>query len=291
MKSAIAAARLGLLLAADATRRRADDLSGQPRAILVGADVRPEGRVSRRSRRRRYQGDDQRRGRGRRCSARRPRSSPTRTARPQTAYWIRGAHLATAGRHTVEAMAGADKASVSLGRLRDARRPQGEERHPVHRRRPVDGAPHRGAHPVEGHHRRPLRRRACDRRHALYGAGLHLRHRHRHHRQRQLDERLHDRPQVAASTRSASTAPATKHAGASRRWRPSPSSSSASRHGCRRRHQHRDRGCNARRHGGAYPPALRLRRHRAHVLQGSARRHNGRRSHSVSAQATCGKRG
>ena len=44
--------------------------------------------------------------------------------------------------------------------------------------------------------RRPLRRRARDRRHAAHGAGLDLGHRLDRHRQRQQHERLHHRPQV-----------------------------------------------------------------------------------------------
>ena len=96
-------------------------------------------------------------------------------------------------------------------------------------------------------------------------------HRFHRHRQRQRDDGLHHRPQVAASTRSASTARRTAARSAIPRSRRSPSSPSAARDGRRRRDRHRDRGCDARRHGGAHAPAHRLRRHRAHVLLACSR--------------------
>src|SRR5581483_5205815 len=75
-----------------------------------------------------------------------------------TAYWIRGASLAKPGSYEVTASAGG-KSDRQVGRVRHAS-PARAQRHPVHRRRPVDGAPGGGAGAGEGLGRRALRRRA-----------------------------------------------------------------------------------------------------------------------------------
>ncbi len=100
-------------------------------------------------------------------------------------------------------------AAGRLGGLRH-RTPQGEERHPVHRRRSVDCQPDRGPHPVEGAEGGQVLRTARVRRHAAHGADRHVGRRLDHHRQRERDERLHDRDTSRASTRSASMWPATR---------------------------------------------------------------------------------
>ena len=113
MKSAIAAARLGLLLAAVATPAAAQTIYPLNRAqILVGADfdlkvefpgapASPDVKVP-------IDGED-----AGLVLGKAPEIIANEDGLPQTAYWIRGARLATAGRHTVEAMAGSDKASVA----------------------------------------------------------------------------------------------------------------------------------------------------------------------------------
>ncbi len=106
---------------------------------------------------------------------------------------------------------------------------QGEECHPVHRRWHVDRPPHGGADPVEGHRRRPLRRRACHRRHASHGAGLDLGHRLRSLPTAPTACRP-TRPAInPASMRSACIARATRRRSTIPRSRPSGKSSSARR--------------------------------------------------------------
>jgi alkaline phosphatase len=113
MKSAIAAARLGLLLAAVATPAAAQTIYPLNRAqILVGADfdlkVEFPGAPASADVKVTIDGED-----AGLVLGRTPEIIANEDGLPQTAYWIRGARLATAGRHTVEAMAGSDKASVA----------------------------------------------------------------------------------------------------------------------------------------------------------------------------------
>ena len=113
MKSAIAAARLGLLLAAVATPAAAQTIYPLNRAqILVGADfdlkVEFPGAPASADVKVTIDGED-----AGLVLGKTPEIIANEDGLPQTAYWIRGARLATAGRHTVEAMAGSDKASVA----------------------------------------------------------------------------------------------------------------------------------------------------------------------------------
>ena len=113
MKSAIAAARLGLLLAAVATPAAAQTIYPLNRAqILVGADfdlkVEFPGAAASADVKVTIDGED-----AGLVLGKTPEIIANEDGLPQTAYWIRGARLATAGRHTVEAMAGSDKASVA----------------------------------------------------------------------------------------------------------------------------------------------------------------------------------
>jgi alkaline phosphatase len=113
MKSAIAAARLGLLLAAVATPAAAQTIYPLNRAqILVGADfdlkVEFPGAPASADVKVTIDGED-----AGQVLGKPPEIIANEDGLPQTAYWIRGARLATAGRHTVEAMAGFDKASVA----------------------------------------------------------------------------------------------------------------------------------------------------------------------------------
>ena len=59
-----------------------------------------------------------------------PEIVPNEDGFAQTAYWIRGAHLGTAGKYAVEASAGAAKTSVEWDVFAT---PEGRERHPLHR--------------------------------------------------------------------------------------------------------------------------------------------------------------
>ena len=128
-----------------------------------------------------------------RRSSARPRPRGARGRRRAFGLWLRDVSLAKPGRYEVEATAG-DKPRRDLGGVR----------HPRGRAKNVilfvgDGLSiaHRTAARIcRRAGRRPLRRRARDRRHAAHGAGLDLRHRLDRHRQRQRRERLHDRPQV-----------------------------------------------------------------------------------------------
>ena len=103
---------------------------------------------------------------------------------------------------------------------------QGQERHPVHRRRHVARASRRRAHPVQGHRGRQEPRQARDRRHAAHGAGGDRRHRFDHHRFGELGQRLRHRPQVAPSTRWASMPTAPQARSTIPRSKPSPAWSS-----------------------------------------------------------------
>ena len=113
MKSAIAAARLGLLLAAVATPAAAQTIYPLNRAqILVGADfdlkVEFPGAPESADVKVTIDGEDAGQALGKA-----PEIIANEDGLPQIACWIRGARLATAGRHTVEARAGSAKASVA----------------------------------------------------------------------------------------------------------------------------------------------------------------------------------
>ena len=72
---------------------------------------------------------------------------------------------------------------------------QGEERHPVHRRRALAGASRGCPSALQGHCRGQEPRQACDRRHAAHGAGGDRRLGFDHHRFGERRERLRHRPQ------------------------------------------------------------------------------------------------
>jgi alkaline phosphatase len=113
MKSAIARACFGLLLAAVATPAAAQTIYPLNRAqILTGAnfDLKVEfpGAPSPADVKVTINGEDAAKALGRA-----PEIIANEDGFPQTAYWIRGAHLDTPGKFTVEASAGAAKASVA----------------------------------------------------------------------------------------------------------------------------------------------------------------------------------
>jgi alkaline phosphatase len=113
IKSAIAAARLGLLLVAVATPAAAQTIYPLNCAqILVGADfdlkVEFPGAPASGDVKVTIDGED-----AGQVLGKMPEIIANEDGLPQTAHWIRGARLATAGRHMVEAMAGSAKASVA----------------------------------------------------------------------------------------------------------------------------------------------------------------------------------
>ena len=161
----------------------------------------------------------------------------------------------------------------------------GEERDPVHRRRHVARAPGRGAAAVQRHRRGQGVRQARHGRHAAHGAGRDRRQRFDHHRLRPI--------------RRAPMPPATRRR--STRWASMPTAPQSpfddprvetitslvkrtARHGRRRRHQHRDRGCDACGDDRAYAPARCLRPDRRAVLCRQARRADGRRLGELPAE-------
>ena len=176
-------------------RAGANDLPDQSRRDPCRREVRSEGRVSRRARCWRHSRLDQwaRRPRGarqeRRGRAARRRRRPFRLLGPQC-HDQQGGPLHGRGERR-RCQGERDVAGV-----RHQWRTQGQERHPVRRRRHDPNPPDRGARPVEGHRRGPLRRRSRDGGHAAHGHGLHLRHRCDRDRQRQQRGCLYDRPQV-----------------------------------------------------------------------------------------------
>ena len=200
-----------------------------------------------------------------------------------TAYWIRDVTIEQPGTYEVTRRGRRQVADGQMGRVRHPGAARAQ-RDPVHRRRPVRGAPHRRARAVQGPGRRPLRRRARHRRHAAHGARLHVGH------------GLASSPTSANSMSAYTTGHkscvnamgvycARNKSGLAHPKVETIAELVKRRNGGmgdRRRHQHRDRGRDARRHGRARAPPQRLRRDRAHVLRGQARRDDGRR-HAASS--------
>ena len=265
-----------------------DDLSAGARRDPGGLEIRPQGRVPRRHGAWRHDRHRQRPRCG--AAARQGRRRPRRRGGAGPCRLLAARRRSHPARHLRgEGVRRRRVADGQVGGVRDAAQARAQ-RHPVHRRRPVDGPPHRRAHPLQGPGRRPLRRRARHRRHAAHGARLDLGHRFARHRLGQLDERLHHRPQVLRQChgrllRAQQERPRPPQGRDLGRARQAPQC----RHGRRRRHQHRDRGRHARRHGGARAPPQRLRRDRAHVLRGQARGHDGRRLGLLPAQVGQGR--
>ena len=135
---------------------------------------------------------------------------------------------------------------------------QGEERHPVHRRRAVAGASRRRAAAVQGHRGGQEPRQARDRRHAAHGAGGDRRLGFDHHRFGELGERLCHRPQDRRQRDGRLCRPHRQSVRRPQGRNHHQSGEAAARHGHRHRHQYRSRGCHAGRDGGAYPPPRRL---------------------------------
>jgi alkaline phosphatase len=285
MKSAIAAACLGLLLAAVATPAAAQTIYPLNRAqILVGADfdlkVEFPGVPASADVKVTIDGED-----AGQVLGKTPEIIANEDGLPQTAYWIRGARLATAGRHTVEAMAGSDKASVAWDAFAT---PEGRKAKNV-----IlfigDG--------LSMGHRTAARILSKGITEGRYGGEI----------------AIDDMPYMALVSTAGTDSVITDSANSMTAYTTGHKSCvNALGVYCAKNLRalahpkvetiaelaKRKLGlavgvvtnteiedCNARRHGGPHPPALPLRRHRAHVLQGSARRHPGRRRCDVPAQA------
>ena len=105
-----------------------------------------------------------------RRSARPRPSSSARTARTSPRFILRDVLAGEPGTYKVRVTDGAHTREVTWN-VYDTGTAQGEERHPVHRRRHVAGASRGGAAAVEGHRRGQVARQARHRRHAAHGAG------------------------------------------------------------------------------------------------------------------------
>ncbi len=161
---------------------------------------------------------------------------------------------------------------------------QGQERDPVHRRWPLGRASHRRAHPVEGDRRGPLWRATRHRRHAQHGADLDFGHGLGRHRLGEQRIGLHHRSQVLRQRAGRLLLAQQEQSRSSARGDDLRARQAHPRHVGRRRHQHRDRGCDARRDGRAQSPARRLQQHREELLCRPARRDHGRRHAELPAE-------
>ena len=170
--------------------------------------VRLQSRVSGSRRSGEAESDRERRGPCRRVRPA-PRTFVEREdGKDQSALMLRDVALTRPGNVTVEVSDGTRSRTRRVDGLR-YRAAQGEERHPVHRRRAVAGASRRRAAALQGHRGGQEPRQACDRRHAAHGAGGDRGLGFDHHRFGQRRERLRHRPQDRGRTRWASmpTAP------------------------------------------------------------------------------------
>ena len=139
----------------------------------------------------------------------------------QSALLLRDVLLTEPGTYKVRVTDGVQTRELSWNGLR-YRAAQGEERHPVHRRRHVAGASRGGASAGEGHRGGQGVRQARHRRHAADGAGRDRRQRFDHHRLREFRQRLCDRPQDRGQCHGSLRRPHRSTRSTIQRSRPSP---------------------------------------------------------------------